>query len=441
MDSAAILSGLIFLGMSLLGSALILASVRFLKEDPAALFKLGRYGIIVTIASVVSAICVAIGLRLDSRHSESYSRGKEAVQKIWGGEIRQPSPAFTYAVLHTENFTVEKTGEEKTRQVWRHHAANFQAQSVKVNLRPSIRKKGLLFYAGYELQYESNYTIRNTDKVVRDFTFHFALPDQAGNITGFSVSMDGQVAENDVNFSDGYTWNGRLQPGDGKSFRITYQAKGSDAFTYGLAETQIEIRELDFELLSGYKDVRLPDQAMAPHEHLEDATGSQLRWKASQLITGQNIAVRFEAPGNWGKLAPRLFYYAPLALFLFLGTILVTAIGKKEILHPVHVFFLSAGFFVFYLLGSYLLSFVPVFVAILLALLVSSSIVIYYVFLIKKDFFMRRMSALALGIFQWLFSLAFFFPEYTGLLITLASIVCFVVLMRQTADIDWENKW
>jgi len=61
--------------------------------------------------------------------------------------------------------------------------------------------------------------------------------------------------------------------------------------------------------------------------------------------------------------------------------------------------------------------------------------------LIKKSNLMRKMTALSLGIFQWLFSLAFFFPEYTGLLITVASIVCFVVLMRQTADIEWENKW
>jgi len=441
MDSAAILSGLIFLGLALLGSALILASVRFFKEDPPALFKLGRYGIILTIAAGVSAICVAIGLRLDSRHSQSYSRGKESVQKIWGGEIHQGPPDFSYELLHTETFTVEKTGEEKTRQVRRSHAANFQSQKIKATLTPSIRKKGLLYYAGYQLQFQGDFIVRNTDKVEREFLFHFPLPEQAGNITGFAVTLDGQNADNDVNVSDGYSWVGRMRPGDERRFTVSYEAKGSDGFSYNLAQRNIEVRELNFELLTGYRDVRFPDQAMAPQEQSDDEAGSRLHWMASQLITGQNIAVSFEAPGNWGKLAPRLFYYAPLALFLFLGTIFVTAISEKQVLHPMHVFFLSAAFFVFYLLGSYLLSFTPVFVAIVLGLLASSGIVMYYVFLIKKSNLMRKMTALSLGIFQWLFSLAFFFPEYTGLLITVASIVCFVVLMRQTADIEWENKW
>lgn len=44
-------------------------------------------------------------------------------------------------------------------------------------------------------------------------------------------------------------------------------------------------------------------------------------------------------------------------------------------------------------------------------------------------------------IFQWFFSAAFFFPEHTGLLITIASILAFVGLLKATADVDWENKF
>jgi len=44
-------------------------------------------------------------------------------------------------------------------------------------------------------------------------------------------------------------------------------------------------------------------------------------------------------------------------------------------------------------------------------------------------------------LFQWVFSTAFFVPEHTGFLITIASIIAFLFLIRSTASVDWENKW
>ncbi len=441
MENTAVLAGLVFLGLALVSSALILASIRFFTEDLSALFKLARYGIILGVVAVTSAVCVAIGLRLDSRHEETYTRGLKAVQQIWGGEIVQSSPSFTFPVTQTETYTNEKTGVQSERLVTVSREANFQAQKIALGLQSNIRKKGLLFYAGYNLTYQGEYTVANSSQAADNFTFHFALPEAAGNITDMAVRLDGKPAVNDVNFSDGYTWSGRLAPGESKVFKLSYSAQGTDGFTYALANRQIEIKDLAATLETTYEDVRIPEQAMVPTDKAESNQSSRLSWAAKNLITGQNLAVRFEAPGNWGKLAPKMFYYAPLALFLFMGLLLVSTISRGRSLHPMHYFFLSASFFVFYLLGSYLLSFVPIFVAVVGALAVSTGIILYYIHLLKKGPELFRMAALGSGIFQWLFSLAFFFPEYTGLLITLASIVCFVVLMKSTAEIEWENKW
>jgi len=46
-----------------------------------------------------------------------------------------------------------------------------------------------------------------------------------------------------------------------------------------------------------------------------------------------------------------------------------------------------------------------------------------------------------LGLFQWVFSIAFFFPAHTGFITTIASIISFIALMKATAVVDWENKW
>ena len=40
-----------------------------------------------------------------------------------------------------------------------------------------------------------------------------------------------------------------------------------------------------------------------------------------------------------------------------------------------------------------------------------------------------------------LFSYAFFFEGYTGLTITLASILTLAILMHVTAKVDWESRF
>ena len=50
------------------------------------------------------------------------------------------------------------------------------------------------------------------------------------------------------------------------------------------------------------------------------------------------------------------------------------------------------------------------------------------------------MAAPAQLIFLVLFSYAFFFKGYTGLSITLASILTLGILMHVTAKVDWEGR-
>ncbi|MCL1834216.1 MAG: hypothetical protein FWG49_06915, partial [Leptospirales bacterium] len=129
------------------------------------------------------------------------------------------------------------------------------------------------------------------------------------------------------------------------------------------------------------------------------------------------------------------------ALFLFVGLLLVFSVSKGINLHPMHYLFMITGFFIFYLLGSYLVSYMNIIVAILVSLAVSTGIILYYTYLINKGKDIIRVSSFGVLLFQWVFSTAFFIPEHTGFLITIASIVAFLFLIRSTASVDWENKW
>jgi hypothetical protein len=79
--------------------------------------------------------------------------------------------------------------------------------------------------------------------------------------------------------------------------------------------------------------------------------------------------------------------------------------------------------------------------AIVLSLAFSTGLMVYYCRIIGKERTLLLTVGSGAGMFQWIFSIAFFFPEHTGFAITIASILAFVALMKFTAKVDWENKW
>lgn len=438
---AAIGGAIIFLGMALVASAGILVSTRLYREFPDFVRKLARYALIGIFFAVFSGAALAIGLRIDSRHTTTYSRSLKAVEQIWGGRVQQSPPAFGYDVTGTEEYTNEKTGRIETRNVQSREIVGIASQAITTKVKANVRRKGLLQFAGYDLSFDGDYVVRNRETGARTFHFFFPLPREAGNITDIQIQLDGQPYSGDTNLADGFQWSGRLGPGEERRFQIAYRAKGTDRFEYELGATQLELGKLRFEMNTDFTDYRMPESAMTPTSEASDDSQTRLTWESANLVSGQNIALEFQIPGNYGSLASKLFYYAPLALLLFTGFLLVVNAAKEIRLHPMHFLFLMTGFFVFYLFGSYIISFVHILLGIALALALSSGIMIYYAYLIRKGPEFLQSVALGAAMFQWLFSIAFFFPAYTGLMITLAAIVALVLLMRTTAAIEWEDKW
>lgn len=208
-----------------------------------------------------------------------------------------------------------------------------------------------------------------------------------------------------------------------------------------MGSEKAEIKSLDVEITTDFTDSDIPNGAMVPTTSSGDSKEMKYTWRASNLVTGQNISLKFKAEGNYGEIVSRLFYYAPIALFLFIGFLLVFCVSKNINLHPMHYLFIITGFFIFYLLGSYLVSYMNIILAVFISLVVSTGIILYYCSLIGKGKDITRIAFFGALLFQWIFSAAFFIPEHTGFLITIASIIAFVFLMKTTAAVDWENKW
>jgi hypothetical protein len=434
-------SGLFFLSIALLFSAFILVSVRIYVIKPDFVFKILRYTLLLVFWLVFCIGAIGIGIRISSRHTESYSRSLESVNKIWGGNLSQNPPSLTFEANGIREYENKTTGQIQTQTTIVEKGLNFEEQTLNLELSKNIRQKGLLIFPGYNLDFTATYSFKNTTNISSNIIFRMPLPLNAGNITDIQVELDGKPYAEDTNLADGIEWIGKLNKNEVKQIKVHYKAQGTKSFYYNLGQQQTEIKKFKTILNTDYTDTIIPDNAMAPSTTNSDSKKTNLEWIFSNLVTGQNIGIEVDVSGNYGKVASKLFFYSPLSMLLFLISVLVFVVVKQVKIHPINYLFLLASFFIFYLLGSYLMSYLNVIIGIFISLAISTAILVYYTILIKKGSELVKNVTYSALIFQWFFSLAFFFPEHTGLLITIAAIVSFVGLISYTADTDWENKF
>jgi inner membrane protein involved in colicin E2 resistance len=142
-----------------------------------------------------------------------------------------------------------------------------------------------------------------------------------------------------------------------------------------------------------------------------------------------------------GPLAGRISFFAPVSLFFFFFLMLIITTMRGIDLHPMNYFFLAAAFFSFHLLLAYLVDHVSIHVSFAIAAAVSVFLVVSYLRLVIGIRFATREAALAQFIYLVMFSYAFFLKGFTGLAITIGSVLTLFVVMQITGRIRWADKF
>ena len=101
-----------------------------------------------------------------------------------------------------------------------------------------------------------------------------------------------------------------------------------------------------------------------------------------------------------------------------------------------HYFFLGASFFAFHILFAYLVDHLLIELSFVISALVSMLLVFTYLYRSAGSRFAIWVSVAQL-VFLVLFSYAFFFEGYTGLVITVSAILTLAIMMQLTAKVDW----
>lgn len=390
-----------------------------------------------------------LGASVTSRTNRARIEGGQNVAALWGGQHNQAAPTVTHERLRelSEKVTEsDEAGNEITRVVMKQQKyrvpLNLQSTSVDVRLNADHRRKGLLWYDTYTVDYRALYTVEVPKAAGRSVIVDFRFPSQSAIYDDFSLSLDGKEGGEVANLVDGVSACFTPPPGKVVTLEIRYRSRGFDTWAYRLGGANDgRVRDLDLVMTTNFTGIDFPSGALSPTRSARNPgnKGLQLEWRFDNLVSGQHIGIDVPNKLNPGPLTARITFFAPVSLLFFITVlVMLGALGHLE-LHPMHFFFLAAAFFAFHLLLAYLADHVNIHLAFAAAAAVSLILVLSYLRLVCGLSKALRTAGLAQLVFLVLFGYAFFFEGLTGLAVTIGSIATLFVLMQLTARVDWNR--
>ncbi len=349
----------------------------------------------------------------------------DRVEGLWGGPQTQTAPSF--------NLRTGPSGAEK--------ALPIAGSDITADFTLDQRRKGLLWYATYAVDFNATYRVANPGAEPGTATMAFAFPAPDGVYDGFAVAVDG--ADVPVAYSEGVAYaTFDLPPGQTASVQTGYRTQGLDEWRYLPSPQGVNVVD-DFSLAmtTDFADVDYPADAVSP-THAETGDGTaDLSWTYESLVTGRPIGLIMPKPENPGPLAARISLFAPVSLlFYFAALVLLTATSGLR-LHPMHYAFLAAGFFAFHLLLAYLADHIDINLAFGIASATSVTLCVGYLGIVLGRGRALLEIAVSQFIFLVLFSYSFFFSGFTGLAVTIGSVLTLAYFMIKTGRVDWEQAF
>ena len=401
-----------------------------------------RIAALVFIFACTSAAWMILGATIFSRTYSSDSDLKERVASIWGSPQRQTPPTAAYEVPVTNTVESVEDGRKIVRTIQKSSTVVLPLEgsgiAVDINLEP--RQKGLLWYRTYKVAFAGDYSFRNTSDKEQLVAFTLLLPSARAVYDDLHFAVDGVplAVTPKENAASGTT---RIAAGKTTLLKVSYRSQGLDRWGYNFGGEVAQVRDFVLRMTTNFKAIDFPDNTLSPSEKRETADGWALTWAYKNLLTGYEIGMELPEKLQPGPLAGRISYFAPVSLlfFFFLMFIITTLRGID--LHPMNYFFLAGAFFAFHLLLAYLVDQISIYAGFAICSAVSIFLVVSYLRLVIGLRFAAVEAGVAQFVYLILFSSAFFLRGFTGLAITIGSILTLFVVMQMTGRIRWAEKF
>lgn len=367
---------------------------------------------------------VILGNGLTSRTVDHAKNFESSITGGWGPPMSQPHPIVYYASPASPD------GKQRIQPA---------ASDVRVRLKYDPKRRGLLRYRTYEVDFAADYRVENPTPITQTLYVHFQFPAKDTSYENFSFQVGDKISTNAVVASAGITEAVTLAPGTSATVKAAYRSRGVDRWDYSFGQAN-RIRNFALTMITDFSDIDFPVGTGSPGERVREEAGWRLEWSYPDVIGAQSIGMAMPGVLNPGPVAARITYFAPVSLLFFFSVLLIVGAVRGLNFHPVNYFFFAAGCFAFQLLFAYLVDLIPLHVAFVIASIVSLGLVVGYVRALSTPAF-ARIAAAAQFAYLVLFSYSFFFDGLTGLTITIGAIVTLGLLMALTARVDWASRF
>ncbi|MCD4738493.1 MAG: inner membrane CreD family protein [Anaerolineae bacterium] len=377
------------------------------------------------VAIVIIFVCVTLawivlGSSIIARTRFGYDMLDEQVEGLWGAAHKQNAPVVTLSAPGQ----VDLPG-------------GLESSEIDVDFHLQHRRKGLLWYATYDVAFDGHYTFQNPLDEVVTATVVFEFPSSSAIYDDFEFRVGEVQITPGGNTGRKLTAVIEMAAGEETEIHITYKSRGLDRWLYSFAEGITTAKNFTLKINTDFEEYNFPERSISASTKTRTPEGWNLQWQFENLVTDFDVGVEMPSKLNPGPLASRMSYFAPVSLLFFFTVLMVLGAVNGTNLHPMHYFFLGASFFSFHILFSYLVDHVVLELAFIIAAVVSVALVVSYLWRVIGWRFAVREAGISQLLFLVLFSYAFFFEGYTGLVVTIGAIITLAALMQITAKVDW----
>jgi hypothetical protein len=376
------------------------------------------------IIACTAAAWVLLGSALSYRTNESSATLQQEVAGVWGPALTQDHPQ---AWFETPNAPGGKARVLPS------------SSQVSVNLTSEPKRRGLLWHRTYDVDVKSDYVFTNPTRIPQTFYISFPLPAETAGLHGFEF----QLGDNDnplqsIPGPSGVVTRAILLPASGEvTLHTGYRTRGTNTWSYHFPDNR-RIAGFKLTLRTNFPDINFPVGTGSPSERTQDPEGFTLVWDYPDVLAAPSIGMDMPKRLNAGPVASRIAFFAPVSLLFFVTLVLLIGGIKGIPLHPMHVFFISAGFFAFHLLFAYLVDLLPLLPSFGISAAASMLLVCGYLKAVGGNA-LFKIALPAQAVYLVLFSASFFIDGLTGITLAVLGVITLALLMFLTARIDWRS--
>jgi len=401
---------------------------------------------IILVFAIATAAWLGLSGITHSRTTESADTLRSEMSSLWGQPQAQAAPRLQFQWVTTESRTetVEEDGKQHkvTKQVNVTHDDWRSPASTKVTaaLSEDLRRKGLVWYPLYDVDFAGEWTYTHERPEAGWLSIHFDFPDQHGFYDAFTLVVDGVDRARELTPRDGtVTFQMAVKPDQEVTLTTSYTSRGMGAWSYRPASGVASLENFSLHLVTDFQDIDFPSGTLSPSMKTQQGDGWALDWTFNRVVTGHGMGMVVPHPVQPGELATKMSLSAPVSLLFFFVIIYVLSVLKGIDIHPLNYLLVAGAFFAFHLLFAYSADRLPVEQAFALASTVSVVLVVSYLRLVVSTRFALVEAGIAQLVYQVCFSLAHFWDGYTGLTVTVLSIVTLFLVMQLTGRIQWSE--